>query len=204
MLFLMLSGKTLSDFWKRKNSVQMFFPSCVLISLNNYFANGKAKKGNCCDQLPLTLPRQKPDRANSVSKERFVRVPGSAHSSLLSVIISAALKASNKIRTSWCYPYFQTCWKTGFHKEDLFHFLVAEQVAVCKCCSLSTWDAGLVAPQWFRKSSQKGLLSHPCPHSGVPWAALFPPAHLSTGCAVSDCTSLCRKRSRLRMASPRI
>lgn len=138
MLFMMLSGKTSSDFWRRKNSVRMFFPSCVLISLSNYFANGKAKKGNYCNQLPLTLPWQKPDQANSVNEERFVRVPGSAHSSLLSVTISAALsvtisaalKASNKIRTSWCYPYFQTSWKTGFQKEDLFHFLVAEQVAL--------------------------------------------------------------------------
>lgn len=38
----------------------MFFTSCLLVSLNNYFARGKGKKGSCCNQLPVTLPWQNP------------------------------------------------------------------------------------------------------------------------------------------------
>lgn len=87
--------------------------------------------------------------------KRFVRVPGSAHSSLLSLIISAALKASYKIRTPRWYPYFQMCWKTDFQKEELFHFLVAEQAAVHKCCSVPMWDAGLAAPQWLESQARR-------------------------------------------------
>lgn len=60
----LLCGKTSADSWRRKKVVQMFFTSCVLISLNKYFASGKAKKGNSCNQLSITLPRQKPNQAN--------------------------------------------------------------------------------------------------------------------------------------------
>lgn len=54
MLFLMLSGKNCLTFRGEKIHHKCFFPSCVLISLSNYFASEK-EKGNCCDQLPLTI-----------------------------------------------------------------------------------------------------------------------------------------------------
>lgn len=80
---------------------------------------------------------------------------GSVHSSLLSLVISAALEALYKIRMSWWYPYFQMSWETDFQKEELFQFLVAEQAAVQKCCSVSTWEAGLAAPQWFKSQARR-------------------------------------------------
>lgn len=72
-----------------------------------------------------------------------VRVPEPAHSVLLSLIISAALKASYKIRTSWWYPYFQMSQKTGFQKEELFHLWLSklQSVSAAPCpCEMLGWS----------------------------------------------------------------
>lgn len=76
-------GETSSDPWRRKKVAQMFFTSSVLMPLNNYFESRKAKEGNCCNQLSVAFPQQKPNWANKArtgSQQQLEEVfaPGSA------------------------------------------------------------------------------------------------------------------------------
>lgn len=89
-----------------------------------------------------------------------------------------------KIRTSWWYPYFQMSRKTGFQKEGLFHLWLSklQYISAAPCPrEMLGWSfhqpippvSGDSESQDLRKSSQKGLLSHPCAHPSVPELLCF-------------------------------
>ena len=102
----MMCGKTLADSWRRKKVAQTCFTPRVLISLNNYIASEKAK-GNCCNQLPITLPRQKPNQANKAragsqqqQKEVCKGAPGPA-----SCLPKGRLKAAGSLVAPKAMPW---------------------------------------------------------------------------------------------------